>query len=103
MKDKVEIKYVSDDSGYWELTVNSKLLGQKVIKLDNNNAMVIDLAIATVRNIGVKEGQEKAMKKYQAIENASDLDVTWRSERPWDDAHIPTHWNPEWNLDDSNK
>lgn len=103
MKNKVEIRYVSDDTGYWELTVNNKFLGQQSVRLDDNNAMVIAMAIATVRDIGIKEGQEKAMKKYKAIENASDLGVAWRSERPWDDAHIPMHWNPEWKLDDPNK
>jgi hypothetical protein len=78
MKDKVEMKYVSDDSGYWELTVNNKFIGEQVVKLDSNNAMLIAMAIATVRDLGRQEGYDKAKKKYKAIENASNLGISWK-------------------------
>ena len=103
VKNKVEIKYVSDDFGYWELTVNNKFLGQKVVRLDHDNAMVIAIAIATVRDIGIKEGQEKAMKKYKAIADVSNIGTTWTSERTWEDANTPQYWNPEWKLNDPRK
>ena len=103
MKNKVEIKYVSDDSGYWELTVNNKFIGQQIIKLDPSNAMLIAMAIATVRDIGIQEGYDKAKKKYKAIEDASSLDVSWKPGHPWDDADIPMHWNPAWKLNDPSK
>lgn len=59
MKDKVEIKYVSDNDGYWELTVKNNFIGEQVVRLDDNNAMVVAIAIATARDIGRQEGLSK--------------------------------------------
>lgn len=87
MKDKVEMKYVSEDSGYWQLTVNNKFIGQQVIKLDSSNAMLIAMAIATVRDVGRQEGYEKAKKKYKAIENASSLGISWKRESKLNDSN----------------
>lgn len=100
MKNRVEIKYVSDDSGYWELTVNNNFTGEQSIRLDSSNAMVIAMAIATVRDVGRQEGYEKAKKKYKAIRDASEFNSSWK---PWEDADIPMHWNPDWKMNDPRK
>ena len=55
MKDKVEMKYVSEESGYWELTVNNNFVGEQVVRLDSSNALIVAIAIATARDIGRKE------------------------------------------------
>jgi hypothetical protein len=105
MKDKVEMKYVSDDSGYWELTVSNKFIGEQVVRLDASNAMLIAMAIGTVRDLGRQEGYEKAHKKYKAIHKLSNFTtpLTTETNRPWDDADTPMRWNPEWKLNDPNK
>ena len=72
MKDKVELSY----TGYsWILTIKNDLIGEYSVELPDTLAMPIALAISTIREVGKKEGYEKAKKKYKAINNASKLNI----------------------------
>lgn len=111
MKDKIEIKYVSNDGtsfsqyrDHWELTVSSDLVGKHTISLTTEQAMIIGIAVGVAKGLGKKEGYEKAKKKYKAINKLAHLytPTTPEVKLPWEDANIPMHWNPEWKLNDPN-
>lgn len=74
MKDRVELAY----TGYsWILTIRNDLLGEYSVDLPDNVSMAVALAISTAREVGKKEGYEKAKKKYKAISDASKLGIAW--------------------------
>lgn len=113
MKNKVEIKYVSNADkadnfsqfhDHWELTVQSDIMGRQVLSLTTEQAMVIGLALGVARETGRKEGYEKAKKKYKAINKIANMNIPVQKPlKPWEDAAIPMHWNPDWKLNDPRK
>ena len=109
MKDKVELRFVhseatsfkelAQDPGSWELIVNNDLYGNIAVALPSDIAMTVAVAIATARDAGRKEGYDKAKKKYKAINKVAGS-MTDVFSKPWDNADIPMHWNPQWKLND---
>ena len=82
MKNKVEIKYVSNNENsfslyndHWELTVQSDIMGKQVLSLTTEQAMVIGLALGVAKETGKKEGYAKAKKKLEAINKAGKLGI----------------------------
>ena len=81
MKNNVELRFVPSnadnyrellkDPGSWELIVTNEHYGKVTVTLPYNIAMTIAVAIATARDAGIKEGYEKAKKKYKAINRAA--------------------------------
>lgn len=108
MKNNVELRFVPSktdnyrellkDPGSWELTVTNEHYGKVTVTLPYNIAMTIAVAIATARDAGIKEGYEKAKKKYKAINKVAGS-MTSVFSKPWEDADIPMNWK----FNDSNK
>lgn len=108
MKNRVEIKYVSNAEtfpglfeDYWELNVSNDVVGHYTLKLSQEQAMPIAMAIATATDAGRKQGYDKAKKKYKAIQRIANSNIPG-PRKPWEDAKIPMHWNHEWKLNDPN-
>ena len=102
MQNKVELKYIASESevygpyyGYWELTVYNDLLGKQAIKLSQEIALGVAVAISTARQAGVDEGYQKAKKKYKTATNTATKFTGYEPiYLPWEDAEMPMQWNP---------
>lgn len=108
MQNKVELKYVASESevygpyyGYWELTIYNNLLGKQVIKLNQEIALGVAVAISTAREAGIQEGYNKAKKKYKPVVNKPTVQEPIRL--PWEDSEMPMLWKPELKLNDPRK
>jgi hypothetical protein len=114
MKNKVEIKYVSAKNedfltytpDHWELTVWSDIVGKQVVHLTTEQALVVAIAVGLVKDIGKKEGYEKAKKKYKAIDKISRMNFHGTNSigvnMPWEDSNKPMQWDPKLMLHDPN-
>jgi hypothetical protein len=87
MKNKVEIKYVSNNENsfslyndHWELTVQSEIMGKQILSLTTEQAMVIGLALGVAKETGKKEGYAKAKKKYNAISEINRMNIPFGSD-----------------------
>lgn len=75
MKDSVEMKFVAsnsqyfnglvEDRGYWLLTIKNDFLGEQTVKIENDIALTVALAIATAKNVGRQEGYPKKKKNVK--------------------------------------